>query len=119
MNGGAGDDVVRNSVFNEEENTWTVNGNITFRNIHPRSVCEHRNCIVHNPSDTPANRGDWPYVFREGHAGGRIERTCPCGIGHSDVDQVAFLEERYGDNAWGVHGCCLCCMGREGWNEAE
>ena len=109
MNGGAGDDVVRNSVFNEEENTWTVNGNITFRNIHPRSACERRNCIVHNPSDTAANRGDWPYVFREGHAGGRIERTCPCGIGHSDADQVAFLEERYGDNAWGVHGCCLCC----------
>lgn len=102
---------MRNSVFNEGENTWTVNGNITFRNIHPRSVCEHRSCIVHNPSDTPANRGDWPYSFREGHAGGRIERTCPCGIGHSDRDQVAFLEERYGDNAWGVHGCCGACGG--------
>ncbi len=114
MNGGEGDDVVRNSVFNEEENTWTVNGNTTFKNIHPRSACEHRNCIIHNPSDTPANRGDWPYRFRDGHAGGRIERTCPCGVGHSDFDQVAYLEEATGETHWGVHGCDRCCAGSEG-----
>lgn len=100
-----------NSVFNANTNTWWVNGTIRFTNIHPRSKCEGRNCIVHNPSDTPANRGDWPYIFRDGHPGGRIERMCPCGIGHSDVDQVAFLEEVTGESHWGVHGCCGACSG--------
>lgn len=98
-----------NSVFNEEENTWTVNGIITFKNIHPRSKCGHRTCIVHNPSDTPANRGDWPYSFRDGHAGGRVERRCPCGVDHPDRDQVRFLEVTMGDNRWEVHGCDGCC----------
>lgn len=105
---------MRNNHFNGCLNEWTVNGIIRLTNIHPRTSCEGRNCIVHNPSDTVANREDWPYSFRDGHAGGRIERICPHGYSHPDVDQVAYLEEVTGETHWGVHGGCdLCCLEEE------
>lgn len=107
-----------NSVFNESTNEWWVNGTIRFTNIHRRSACKGRSCIVHNPSDTVANREDWPYIFREGHAGGRIERVCPHGVGHPDDSQVKYLEEVTGETHWGLHGCDGCCAGSEvEWDE--
>jgi hypothetical protein len=107
---------VSNSVFNASTNTWWVNGTMRFTNIHPLSKCEGRNCIVHNPSDTVANREDWPYLFRDAHAGGRVERLCKHWVGHPDKDQVTFLEEVTGEGHWGIHGCDFCCV--EGCDEA-
>lgn len=102
-----------NSVFNANTNVWWVNGTQRFTNIHLLSACEGENCIVHNPTWCPANKGDWPYSFR---ADGRIERICPHGIGHPDPDQVNFLISQdpahYG--GWvDVHGCDGCCYSEE------
>lgn len=106
-----------NNVFNESTNEWWVNGTMRFTNIHRRSECAGENCIVHNPSDTVANREDWPYSFR---ADGRIERFCKHGVGHADVDQVNFLKKTRGGDHWGVHGCCGCCSGQStGLGESE
>lgn len=100
-----------NSEFRPESNTWVVNlnaGAIRLSHIHPQSKCAGEGCIVHNPSDTRANREGWPYSFRED--GLRIERTCPHGVGHPDVDHLAYLVAMQGGDHWGGHGCDGCCV---------
>lgn len=99
-----------NFEYDEEKNEAIFNGRWRMSNIHQRTACEGETCIVHAPSDTPANRGDWRYTFRDGHAGGRIERECPHGFGHPDVDQVTYLKRTTGETHWGVHACDGCCF---------
>jgi hypothetical protein len=86
-------------------------------NVHKASVCEGSRCAIHNPSDHPLKNA--PIGLRMGSIfsskpHGFAERFCPCGIGHSDPDSVAFYDSigYYGTD---VHGCCGHC--REGLYE--
>lgn len=74
--------------------------------VHEASQCEGRNCPIHNPSDSVMK--DWPLLWR---ADTRVmERTCPHGIGHPDIDHLAYVIGLDKDNQWhGVHGCDGCC----------
>lgn len=75
-------------------------------NVHAKTRCEGRPCVVHNPTDHHM-RG-FPLTWRDDR---RIfERVCPHGIGHPDPDAFAFqLSLPSGDDGWGVHGCDGCC----------
>lgn len=99
-----------NLEYDEEKNEAILNGRWRMSNIHPRTACEGESCLVHAPSDTPANRGDWPYVFR---GEGRIERSCEHGVGHPDRDHVKYLIKTTEETHWGIHACDSCCVTRE------
>lgn len=79
--------------------------------VHHRSVCQGRNCPIHNPSDH--HMKDFPLHWRDDS--GFMERICPHGVGHPDPDDLAFRNERYRsihgtEPAWtGMHGCDGCC----------
>lgn len=71
---------------------------------HPPTQCAGRACIVHNPSDHHMREWDINYRGDKGIS----ERTCPHGIGHTDPDDVAWLEST--DRAYlTIHGCDGCC----------
>lgn len=100
----------KHSEYDEETRTWSVkvggSGLQVLHNVHSIKDCTGDTCIVHNPSDTVANREGWGYDFRET---GVVERTCDHGVGHPDKDSVAYLELTTGETHWGIHGCDGCC----------
>jgi hypothetical protein len=73
--------------------------------VHDRKQCAGRNCCIHNPSDTPMK--DWPLNWRPFKR--VMERICPCGVGHDDVDDLIFRYQA--GRSLGCHGCCpeRCC----------
>jgi len=79
--------------------------------VHPKSDCNGQNCVIHNPSDH--HMKDWPTYWRDDL--GSMERTCKCGVGHPDPDDLAFkyeMAEKFGRKKptyLEVHGCCGCC----------
>ena len=80
--------------------------------VHSRETCDGSYCAIHNPSDHPLK--DAPIIIRGANPfslkpHGFIERVCPCGIGHSDPDSVAYFDGR-GIMGTGVHGCCGHCV---------
>lgn len=83
-------------------------GNLAMRTHSPR-VCVGRRCVIHNPSDNVANRQGWPYNWRGDR--GLMERICTHGVGHPDVDDVAWQNSVYPERAAAIHGCCQegCC----------
>lgn len=79
-------------------------------NIHPRSACQGRPCVIHAPSDhsmrsfpTHFRNELWP-DFKPAH----MERICPHGVGHPDPDDLAWHQSE-GRDYMGVHGCDGCC----------
>ena len=66
--------------------------------------CIEHNCVVHNPSDNVMS--SFPYNWRGGR--GIMERICPHGIGHPDIDAAAFMS-RQGKSNENMHGCDGCC----------
>jgi hypothetical protein len=78
---------------------------VNLTNVHAPELCAGRHCIIHNPSDNHMSK--WPKVWRQYK--GLFERTCPHGIGHPDVDDVAYhVSAGTGGNT--VHGCDGCCI---------
>ena len=83
----------------------TPDGEGVLTNIHPESDdCRKFHCAVHNPSDNVMS--SFPYNWREDR--GIMERICPHGVGHPDLDSAAFLI-RTGYAYENVHGCDGCC----------
>ena len=74
--------------------------------VHGQEECAGRFCVVHNPSDN--HMREWPLVWRADKR--TMERRCPHGVGHPDVDDLAWHVSQ-GREWVGVHGCCAshCC----------
>ena len=74
--------------------------------VHEQSQCKGRNCCIHNPSDSVMK--DWPLLWR---ADTRVmERVCPHGVGHPDIDHMAYVVSvNEGNSYQGIHGCDGCC----------
>ena len=81
--------------------------NVPIR-IHGPAVCAGEWCCFHKPSDH--HMRDWPMHIRETTL---VERICKCGTGHPDPDSVAALVRITGEEHWGIHGCCGCCLRKE------
>lgn len=75
----------------------TLEGGQRISGVHSASLCAGRPCTVHNRTDH--HMRSFPQNFREDR--GIMERICPHGIGHPDVDEI---------NPDGVHGCDGCCL---------
>ena len=80
-------------------------------NVHNKEDCEGEYCCIHNPSNHIMK--DYPTHWRDDRQ--VMERICKCGVGHPDPDDLAFKkrimgEEEYNKHAFGVHGCCGCCL---------
>ncbi len=75
-----------------------------LRNVHDRSKCAHRTCVVHNPSDHHMRR--WELHWRNDR--GIFERICEHGVGHPDPDQYEYWRET-NQQGQAVHGCDFCC----------
>lgn len=71
------------------------NGEIVL--AHPPTQCAGSQCCLHNRSDH--HMRSWPQVWRGDR--GLMERICPHGCGHPDLDD--FSEDH-------VHGCDGCCI---------
>jgi hypothetical protein len=92
----------------EISETFEMVGGGILRNVHPRSECAGRTCVVHNPSDHLMR--DWPMIWRSDK--GLMERACPHGIGHPDPDDLYYKELVGGPDmrkVYGIHGCDGCC----------
>ena len=78
--------------------------------VHGKDDC-HGHCPIHNPSDH--NMVDFPTHWRFDI--GVMERICKHGVGHPDPDGLAYMVEKMGKSAeaFGVHGCCGCCLDDE------
>lgn len=87
--------------MNERE-IW-VDGDDVLENVHPRELCEGRNCVLHNPSDH--HMREWKLNFRNDT--GQMERLCEHGIGHPDPDDLAYHTSIGRD--FSIHGCDGCC----------
>lgn len=88
-----------------EENIYITGEGQVLGNIHDRSACLGRACVIHDPSDHSMR--DFPTYFRSDR--GIMERICPHGIGHPDPDDAAWHASKGRDI--GVHGCDGCCRG--------
>jgi hypothetical protein len=95
----------RDGIFNEDSNTFTTPLGLVLGQIHDRSQCEGRPCVIHNQTDH--NMRGWMLFFRVDRC--IWERICPHGIGHPDPDDLAWHVEQ-GRDHMGVHGCDGCCM---------
>ena len=75
--------------------------------VHAKADCKGEFCVIHNPSDHPLREA--PLNWRADRVPPFFERICEHGVGHPDIDSVAFLGDRA--NGAAVHGCCSkgCC----------
>lgn len=79
-------------------------GGIHLRNVHNKTACDGRPCVIHNP--TAHHMAERPLLWRDDR---RIfERTCRHGIGHPDPDQFDYWQS-VGREHESVHGCDGCC----------
>ena len=75
---------------------------------HTLSECLGEFCVVHRPS--PHHMRNWLLNWRSDRR--LMERLCPCGVGHPDPDDLAYIQRTHGPIAAedaAVHGCCGCC----------
>lgn len=96
-------------IFDPESNTWKPSEDAEwhYANLHPLDDECAAGCMIHNPTlDWVGNREGWPYFPR---ADGRMERVCPHGVGHSDIDSARWMDKHRPHLAAGVHGCDGCC----------
>lgn len=71
--------------------------------VHDKKDCKGRYCCIHNPSDH--HMKDWQLHWREDRK--LMERICPCGVGHPDVDDISFKKSLgYNVEFESIHGCC-------------
>lgn len=97
--------------FRNDTHTWITGCGEIIKNVHDRSLCEGRPCVVHAPSDH-SMRGFRTH-FRSGLEPGdikppHVERICSHGIGHPDPDDLTY-QESVGNKGLGIHGCDGCC----------
>ncbi len=73
-------------------------------NIHDKETCGGKMCPFHNPSKHHMVK--WPKVWRADRADSLVERRCEHGVGHPDIDSLAFIMSREeGGEYSGIHGC--------------
>lgn len=96
-------------IYDPEDNTWepVPSQGWRYANVHaPNVECVTGGCMIHNPDTEWAGAG-WPYSPR---GDGRMERTCPHGIGHPDPNAAHFLTTRGWSHAAAyTHACDGCC----------
>jgi hypothetical protein len=85
----------------------SYDGQYRLRTHDESEDCAENGCVIHNPTMSDrANREDWPLLWREDR--GIMERICPHGVGHPDMDSARFYK-RQGQEFENVHGCDGCC----------
>lgn len=91
-------------VWEPTTNTYLTGTRQVLHNIHPRSACEGRHCVIHDPSshDMRGFPTNWRYDKLQ------MERICPHGVGHPDPNDLEF-HMSHGRDWMGVHGCDGCC----------
>ena len=75
--------------------------------VHDRQPSCDDGCAIHNPTDP---HKDWPQLWRSDR--GIMERICPHGVGHPDVDGINFIRKTHGADRARLeasHGCDGCC----------
>jgi hypothetical protein len=75
---------------------------------HDSTECALPYCAIHDPSDHPLR--DAPQRWRNDLL--MLERVCPHGFGHPDIDNLDYIFEIYGEMAASVasvHTCDGCC----------
>lgn len=78
-----------------------------LRTHHAISDCYVNGCAIHHPTDNVMR--DFPYDWRGDT--GVLERICPHGIGHPDIDS-AHYNDRIGKDYLNIHSCDGCCYGQ-------
>ena len=74
----------------------------------PVKACETYSCVIHNPSVNVMS--DFPLNWCGDR--GIMERICPHGVGHPDIDSAARFD-RMGLSEVNTHGCDGCCVDKE------
>lgn len=95
-------------AWNPETDEYITGTGQILGRLHPRSACEGRPCVVHDPSEHHLRH--LPTHFRDDK--GQMERICEHGVGHPDPDDLAWHASE-GREHMGVHGCDLCCLSEE------
>jgi hypothetical protein len=95
-------------VFEGNDFIFLHNGDML--RTHAPERCEGGHCCIHNPSEHPLR--DAPLNWRADRY--LMERVCTHGIGHPDLDDLAYKKRRmspseYDSYAFGIHGCDACC----------
>lgn len=98
-----GDPLIAQAVLDLQDGDMVLVENGALLKVHQPSACSGRHCWVHDP--TPGHMVSWPIRWRDDK--GTAERLCAHGIGHPDVDDIAY-HLLVGRNV-SVHGCDGCC----------
>lgn len=82
-------------------------------NVHaPNPECYTYGCVIHSPSYS--HMMDWQLLWRDDR--GLMERLCPHGVGHPDLDSADWATRHGLGRAHNTHGCDGCCDPRgQGW----
>ena len=86
-----------------DDNATTMLKNGVLLRAHPPTACAGRHCWVHNAM--PSIMVNWPVRWRADKS--TAERVCQHGIGHPDIDDVAYNQSLGRDVS--IHGCDGCC----------
>lgn len=92
--------------YSAEDDRLYLSDDNFYVNNHKRDQCAGEFCCLHNPSDHPLK--DAQLNWRADR--GIMERICEHGIGHDDLDDLAF-RRKMGVESSGIHGCDGCCSG--------
>lgn len=99
-------DAPERDYWDPERDVYVTGCGQILTSLHPISDdCLLKGCVIHSPTDHPMR--DLPTLWRSDRA--LMERTCPCGVGHPDPDDMRWQEEHRPQYAAGVHGCDGCC----------
>lgn len=87
---------------------WQIPGtDLQLVNVHPETPDCADGCMIHHPTAGDiANVEHWPYHWRDDK--GVMERKCPHGIGHPDIDDANYQNRNFREHL-NIHGCDGCC----------
>lgn len=91
--------------------SW-VSGTGQKMKVHAKNSDCDAGCVIHNPTLEPHK--DWPTHWRVGEY--LMERVCPHGVGHPDLDHLEFVRKIKGEeyaHSQSIHGCDGCCKLRD------
>jgi hypothetical protein len=91
--------------FTLHRDVYTTGTGQKLRGVHLEDgECREFGCCIHNPSPGPMR--NFPTHWRQDRR--IMERICPHGVGHPDIDGIAY-GLRHGSDDTGIHGCDGCC----------
>lgn len=95
------------AAWGSNPNEWT-SGTGQKLYVHLENDDCKNGCAIHNPTLEP--HPDWPQHWRSDTQ--VMERICPHGVGHPDLDHLNYLIRtgKAVEAGWqSIHGCDGCC----------